>query len=287
MLIDNDKICMITGANAGLGKESAIQLAKKGFHVVMVCRNKDRAVEARKEIINSSDNKNVDILLSDLASLNSVRKLAEDFKGKYNKLHVLINNAGVFNYQRVLTVDNYESTFAVGYLSHFLLTNLLLELVVQSTPSRIINVSSDIHKYFGIRMDDLMSEKKYSPQKAYSNTKFALVLFTYALNKKLKGKDVSVNAVAPGHAKTNMTKPVNKISKIVMAIQLMLSGGGSVEKAAKSQIYLAHSSNVEGISGKYFKKCKQVKSHKKTYDASLQEELWNISEKLVNLSSPH
>ena len=132
-------------------------------------------------------------------------------------------------------------------------------------------------------MDDLMSEKKYSPQKAYSNTKYALVLFTYALNRKLKGKNVTVNAAAPGHAKTKMTEPTNRISKIVMAIQSFLSGGGSVERAAQSQIYLAHSPDIEGISGKYFVKCKPVKSHKKTYDEALLEDFWNISKKLVNL----
>ena len=283
MVKEENTICMITGANTGLGKESAIQLAKKGFKIVMVCRNKKRAEQARTEIISISNNENIDIIVSDFASLNSVRNAVKEFKRKYNNLHVLINNAGVFNYERVLTEDSYESTFAVGYLSHFLFTNLLLDIIVASAPSRIVNVSSNIHKYFKIRFNDLMSNKKYSPQKAYSNTKFALVMFTYALDKKLKGKNVSVNAAAPGHAKTNMTKPINRISKLVMAIQSILSGGGSIEKAAKTQIYLAYSPEVEGISGKYYVKCRPVKSHKLTYDDILQERLWNLSESLVNL----
>ena len=124
--------------------------------------------------------------------------------------------------------------------------------------------------------------EKYSPQKAYSNTKYAIVLFTYILDKKLNDKNVTVNAAAPGHAKTKMTEPTNRISKIVMAIQSFLSGGGSVEKAAQTQIYLAHSPDVEGISGKYFVKCKPVKSHKETYDENLQEKFWAISKKLVD-----
>lgn len=283
MFGENNKICMITGSNAGLGRESTIQLAKKGFHIVMVCRNRERAERARKEIIVASNNENVDLLIADFASLKSVRNVAEEFKIKYDKLHVIMNNAGVFNYERVLTEDDFESTFGVGYLSHFLLTNLLLDVIVNSAPSRIINISSNIHKFFKIRMDDLMSEKKYSPQKAYSNTKFALVLFTYALARRLEGKKVSVNAAAPGYAKTQMTTPTSKASKIVMVIQSFLGRGGSVEEAAKTQIYLAHSSEVEGISGKYFVKCEPAKSHKMTYDRALQEELWDESEKFVNL----
>lgn len=283
MAVKSDKICMITGANAGLGKETAIELAKKGFHIIMVCRNKDRAEIAREEIISISKNSKVDLMIADLSSLHSVRELVKKFKIEYNQLNILVNNAGVFNYERILTEDNYESTFAVGYLSHFLLTNLLLDIIIKSSPSRIINVSSNIHKYFKIKMKDLMSERKYSPQQAYSNTKFALVLFTYTLHRRLEGTQTTVNAAAPGHAKTKMTIPPNKISKIVMAIQTLLSGGGSIEKAAKTQIYLAHSHEVEGISGKYFVKCIPVKSHKMTYDQELQDKLWDISTNLVDL----
>ncbi len=272
------KICVITGANAGIGKKTAIGLGKLGFHIVMMCRNKERAEIAREEIKKESGNDNIDLLIVDLASLKSIRKGAEDFKAKYGKLHVLINNGGVFNYKRIVTDDGFESTFGVNYLAHFLLTNLLLDIIEKSAPSRIINLSSDIHKFFKINMDDLMSEQKYNSQKAYSNSKFAMVLHAYALARRLERKGVSVNAVHPGHAATKMTQPTGRVSRFINSRM-----GATPEEAARTSIHVASSPEIETITGKYFKKCKAEKSHKWTYDEALQERLWKISEELVNI----
>ncbi|MFW9947436.1 MAG: SDR family oxidoreductase [Candidatus Odinarchaeota archaeon] len=276
-----EKLCVITGANAGIGKETAIQLAAKGYHIIMICRNREKAEIAQNEIKEKSANERIDLLIADLASLKSVGNVAKAFKQKYEYLHVLINNAGIFNRKRMVTENGYESTFAVDYLAHFLLTNSLLDIIKKSAPSRIINVSSNIHLYFKINFDDLMSEKKYSSQKAYANAKFALVLFTYELARRLDGTGVTVNALHPGHAKTKMITPTKKSSKIFQHLISPLIK--SPEEAARTSVYLASSPEVEGITGKYYKKCKPVKSHKLTYDESLQTKLWRISEKLVNI----
>jgi NAD(P)-dependent dehydrogenase (short-subunit alcohol dehydrogenase family) len=276
-----EKVCMITGANSGIGKATAKELAKKGFKIVMVCRDKIRGEMARNEIIEYSGNNNVDLLIADLASIASVRNLAIEFNQKYEFLHILINNAGTFNYKKRTTLDGYESTFAVDYLAHFLLTNLLLDTIKKSAPARIINVSSNIHKYFKINFKDLMSEKKYASQKAYSNAKFALILFTYELAAQLNENRVTVNALHPGHAKTQMTKPTKKSSRFFL--KLLSPIYRPPEKAAETSIYLASSPEVENITGKYFKDCKEVKSHKLTYDIALQKRLWDMSKDFVKL----
>jgi len=276
----NGKICLITGANAGIGKETAIKIAKMGAHIVMVCRNEERGRNAQEEIKRESENEHVDLLIADLASLSSVRKVAEDFKKNYENLHILINNAGVFNRKRVITEDGYESTFAVDYLAHFLLTILLLDILKKSAPARILNVSSNIHLYFKVNFEDLMSEKKYASQKAYANAKGAQVMFTFELARKLEGTGVTVNALHPGHAKTKIMMPTRKISKFL--IKIFIPTMKSPKEAAKTSIYLASSPEVEGISGKYFSKCKERKAQKMTYDISLQNKLWENSEKLVN-----
>ncbi|MFX0033011.1 MAG: SDR family oxidoreductase [Promethearchaeota archaeon] len=279
--MNRNKICVITGATSGIGKETALQLARMGYYIVMICRNQEKTEFVQTEIKEKTKNQNIDLLIGDLASLKSVENVAKEYIQKYECLHVLINNAGVFNRTRKETEDGYECTFAIDYLAHFLLTNLLLNIIKSSAPSRIINVSSNIHLYFKINFDDLMSEKKYSSQKAYANAKFALVLFTYELARRLNGTGVTVNALHPGHARTKMTIPTKKISKIFLS--LMSPMIKSPEEAAKTSVYLASSPEVEGVTGKYFKNCKPVKSHKLTYEESLQYKLWEISQKLVNI----
>jgi len=168
-----------------------------GATVVMVARNKERGEAAKSEIIRESRNSSVDLLLADLSSLESVRQLATEFRKKYSELHVLINNAGLFNQRRHVTMDGYENTFTTNYLAPFLLTNLQLDLLRASAPSRIINVSSVGHYNGHINFDDLNLEKDYGGWKAYGQSKLALVLFTHELAKKLQGTSVTVNAVRP------------------------------------------------------------------------------------------
>ena len=180
------KTCLVTGANSGMGKETALALAQMKATVVMVCRNKDKGEAARREISKESGNDSVDLLLSDLSSLAEVRTLAAEIRNRYGKLHVLVNNAGVFSFSGK-TADGFETTFAVDYLAPFLLTNLLLELLKASAPSRVVNVSSVAH--FSGHIDLAAIAKKETPSGwgGYSNSKLALVMFTYELARRLQG----------------------------------------------------------------------------------------------------
>ncbi len=199
-----EKIVMITGANSGIGKAASLALAKMGATVVMVARDKERGEATQSQVIRETQNNSINLILSDLSSLDSVRKLSEDFQTKYSRLHILINNAGLFNQRYHLTADGYENTFATNYLAPFLLTNLQLDLLKTSAPSRIVNVSSVGHYNGHMNFDDLNLEKKYGGWKAYGQSKLALVLFTRELAKKLEGTGVTVNSVHPGTVATNI-----------------------------------------------------------------------------------
>jgi len=197
------KICLVTGANSGIGKATALALAQMGASVVMVCRDRARGEEARSEITTTSWNNAVDLLLADLSSQQSIRQLVENFQHHYTHLHVLINNAGAaFPGRRRETVDGVEMTFAVNYLAPFLLTNLLLDVLKASAPARIVNVSSAAHASGSIQMDDLQAQKRYRPMRTYPQAKLAVVLFTYELARRLQGTGVTANCLHPGFVAT-------------------------------------------------------------------------------------
>lgn len=276
----NEKVCMITGANSGIGKEIAVQLARLGNQIVMVCRNEERGKKALEEIRNRSGNSKIHLLIADLGNLSSIKPMVDQFSAKFSRLDVLINNAGVFTQKRTTSTDGFEMIFAVAHLGHFYLTLLLLDMLKKSAPARIINVSSDIHRFFTINFDDLMFEKKFASQKAYGSAKFANVLFTKDLAKKLHGSNITVNAFHPGHVKTNMT--TSNDSKFVRFFTA-LSGPlyTPVEKAAQTGVYLATSPEVADISGEYFKKSALAKSHKMTQDEKYQSKLWEMSQSML------
>jgi NAD(P)-dependent dehydrogenase (short-subunit alcohol dehydrogenase family) len=277
-----DKVIMVTGANSGIGKAASLALARMGATLVMVARNKGRGEAARSEIIRKSQNNSVDLFLADLSSLESVRQLATDFKKKYPKLHVLINNAGLFNQRRRVTADGYENTFATNYLASFLLTNLQLDLLKASAPSRIINVSSVGHYNGHINFDDLNLEKEYGGWKAYGQSKLALVLFTHELAKKLQGTGVTVNAVHPGTVATNIwSRPFGPVGFIMALPKLFMT---SPEKGAETIVYLASSSDAKGLNGEYLEKLKVKKSSDESYDEEIAQRLWDVSAKLTHLS---
>ena len=242
------KICMITGANSGIGKATALGLAKLHASVIMVCRNKDSGEKAREEIINQTGNENVNLLFCDLSSQEQIRKLVNEFREKYQNLHVLINNAGIMLKNRSECVDGFEMNFAVHVLAPFLLTNLLLDVLKKSAPSRVIIVGSAMHKRAKIDFDDLQCEnKKYSLYKVYGVSKLAEILFTYELSRRLDGTGVTANAVHPGVVNTNLGRDQSKFSQGFARAFFK-----SPEKGAETSIYLASSPEVEGISGKYF-----------------------------------
>jgi NAD(P)-dependent dehydrogenase (short-subunit alcohol dehydrogenase family) len=277
-----DNVVMITGANSGIGRAASLALAKMGATLVMVARNKERGEAARSEIIRKSQNNSVDLLLADLSSLESVRQLATDFKKKYSRLDVLINNAGLFNQRRRVTADGYENTFATNYLASFLLTNLQLDLLKASAPSRIINVSSVGHYNGHINFDDLNLEEEYGGWKAYGQSKLALVLFTHELAKKLQGTGVTVNAVHPGTVATKIwSRPFGPVGFIMALPKLFMT---SPEKGAETIVYLASSSDAKGLNGEYLEKLKVKKSSDESYDEEIAQRLWDVSAKLTRLS---
>lgn len=276
------KVCLITGANSGIGKATALGLAKLDATTVIVSRDKDKGEAALLEIRTLSGNKNVDAMVADLSSQDSVRELAHDFTARYKKLHVLINNAGIFLPRRVATVDGLEATFATNHLGHFLLTNLLLDELKASAPSRIINITSSAHYGTEIDFEDLEGEKKYSGYHAYSQSKLANVLFTYQLAKRLEGTGVTANALHPGVVRTGFGKDQGGLMNITVRIgsPFMMSA----TRSAKAVIYLATSPKLDGVSGKFFSKGKEAKSSKQSYDVAAAEKLWNVSAELTKLN---
>ena len=277
------KVCIVTGANSGIGKATSLGLAKMGATVVMVCRERTKGEEAQNEIKTKSGNDAIDLLLADLSSQDSIRQLVENFLQHYTQLHVLVNNAGGVNLSRRVTVDGFEMTFAVNYLAPFLLTNLLLDKLKASAPARIVNVSSESHESAYIKMDDLQLEKKYRFMRAYGQSKLALVLFTYELARRLQGTGVTANCLHPGFVATNIGQSgVGRVGRSIVKL-IFSSLGISPEEGAKTSIYLASSPDIEGVTGKYFVKSIPVRSAPISYDESLQRQLWEESAKLVNL----
>jgi len=276
-----DKVVLVTGANSGIGRAASLALAKKGATVVMVARDKERGEAARSETIRESQNASVDLLLADLSSLESVRQLATEFQRKYSKLHVLINNAGLFNQRRHVTMDGYENTFATNYLAPFLLTNLQLDLLKASAPSRIINVSSVGHYSGHINFDDLNLEKEYGGWKAYGQSKLALVLFTHELAKKLQGTSVTVNAVHPGTVATNIwSRPLGPVGFIMALPKLFMT---TPRQGAETIVYLASSPDAKDLNGEYLEKLKVKKSSDESYNEEIAQRLWDVSAKLTGL----
>jgi len=273
-----DKIVLITGSTDGIGKQTALELAHKGANVLIHGRDLKRGKATVDEITSQSDNPAIDLFISDFSSLQQVRKLVDEINTKYNRLDVLINNAGVYNKKQIFSQDGYEITFQVNHLAHFLLTNLLLDLLQKSVPSRVINVSSMAHSSC-IDFKDLQSEKNYNAYGAYALSKLANILFTFRFAELLKNSGVTANCLHPG----------------VINTKLLREGfgyiGGDLKTGAKIPVFLASSKDIDGITGKFyvngFKDLipKEGRAAEIAYDKDVQESLWEQSNKLVGLKS--
>jgi NAD(P)-dependent dehydrogenase (short-subunit alcohol dehydrogenase family) len=270
---------MITGATSGIGRASAIELARMGAKLVLVCRNRERGEELVREI--QTNGGDAELMIADLESQDQIRKLAHDFLAKGWPLHVLINNAGVFNLKRTETPDNIETVFAVNHLAYFMLTMLLLERIKESAPARIINIASDLHKRATINFDDLGGERSFGGMSSYGQSKLANILFTYELARRLEGTGVTVNCVHPGGVATNLAKNngafVNAAWKV---IGLFMK---SPENGARTQTYLASSPEVEGVTGKYFINCREARSSAESLNLDVARKLWAVSEQMTAL----
>ncbi len=271
-----NKTVIVTGANSGMGKVTATELAKKGAHVVMVCRNKQLGEAAKAEIMSASNNKSIDLLIGDLSSQDSIRTLATEIKNKYPQIDVLVNNAGLAfsNYQT--SVDGVEMTFAVNHIGYFLLTNLLLDNLKAAPNARIVNVASSTHAQAKMNFDDIGHKQKYTLFGVYNQSKLCNVLFTYDLAKRLKGTNVTVNCLNPGPVKTNLSRDMSAVFKFIGGLFFL-----TPEKASETAVYLASSPEVEHVTGKYFTKKKAVESSKLSQDEAVQKKLWKLSEDTI------
>src|ERR671921_1507710 len=277
-----EKICLITGATSGIGKATAMGLANMGARVVMVGRDRGRGEPALAEIKEKTTNPSVDLMLADLSSQEEIRRLAVEFNETHPRLDVLINDAGLFRSERITTADGLETTFAVNHLAYFLLTNLLLDVLKTSAPSRIVNVSSGDHTNGTIDFDDLQGEKGYKGPKAYSQSKLATVLFTYELARRLEGTGVTANCLHPGAGiRTNLGSGVSGVfGFMVRALTPLMK---SPEKGAETSIYLASSQEVQALSGRYFVKKAGARSSDVSYDERIARRLWEVSAELTDL----
>jgi len=270
-----NKIVLITGATSGIGKETARGLAELGATIVFTTRDNLKGEKTKKKLIAATNNENIHMLKCDLASFESIKNCCKEFKSKYDKLHVLINNAGVWDFKRRESKDGIENIFATNYLAPFLMTNLLLDVLKKSNPSHIINVTSGMH-YGTINFDDIEFKQKFSGAKAYRQSKLGLILYTRLLAKKLEGTGVTVNTVHPGMNKTDLGRDASGFSRMIFKMM-----GKDPKIGAETSIYLASSPEVENITGEYFAKKEIKKSSKESYDMDLAKKLWDVSEKYL------
>jgi NAD(P)-dependent dehydrogenase (short-subunit alcohol dehydrogenase family) len=277
----SNRLCLITGANSGIGLVTARELASQGMDILMVCRNAAKGEQARQEVLAASRTKKVDLLLGDLADFASVRKLAAEVHSRYGLLDVLVNNAGLVVNQRTNTPQGIELTFATNHLGPFLLTNLLLDLVRKGHEPRIVHVSSEAHRFARFQPDDLVAPKKYSSIVAYGNSKLANILFSKELARRLAPDGVTSNSLHPGVVKTNFGVGSSGIIGLLsgLARPFLLTP----EKGAETTLYLAASPEVQGRTGGYYDKKKPKAPSADARSDYFARELWALSSRLTEV----
>ena len=275
----NGKTVLVTGATAGIGEATARGLAQQGATVIIVGRNPDKCTATVNRLKQQTGNANIDYLLADLASRKEIHRLVEEFRRRYPRLDVLINNAGINLLQRQLSPEGIELVFATNHLSYFLLTLLLLDVLKASAPARIVNVSSFVHRRASLDFDQLQT----GGSNAYPLSKLANLLFTYELARRLEGTNVTVNALNPGLVRSNFGLNTPGPAGLLKRLMNALIGVSPVE-GAKTSLYLATAPEVEGVTGKYFEKCKPIESSPVSYDKDAARRLWLVSAELTGLS---
>lgn len=280
------KTVVVTGGNSGIGLETAVGVASSGARTLITSRDQERGRRAVEDIANRSNSEQVELVQLDLASLASVRAAASELLSKAARIDVLINNAGLVLTERRVTEDGFEATFATNHLGPFLLTNLLLERLRASAPSRLVNVASLAHTSArgGLDFDDLQFQRGYQGMQAYSRTKLANILFTRELARRLPVEEVTANALHPGTVATGFARDGDAHGWLAFGVKVIKPFVLTAEQGAKTSIYLASSPEVADVTGKYFVKCKQRTPSKAAQDDDAARHLWEISEELVGLS---
>ncbi|XP_061193157.1 retinol dehydrogenase 12-like [Saccostrea echinata] len=275
------KTVIITGCNTGIGKETAIDLAGRGARVIMACRDKSRGEKALSDVIERTESKQVVLKILDLASLESIRKFANDFNKSEPRLDILLNNAGIMMCPYMKTADGFEIQLGTNHLGHFLLTNLLLDKIKKSAPARIINVSSLAHTFADkINFDDINSEKSYSRMQAYAQSKLANILFSRELSRRLKGTGVTVNSLHPGSIVTELGRYIPGYSFLWPLLTLTCK---TPREGAQTNIYCAVDESLNNVTGKYFSDCAVKGESKAAQDDEAARRLWEVSAQMVGL----
>ena len=274
-----NKVCIISGANSGIGKITAKELSKQGARVIMLCRNKEKAEEAQNEIIAYSENPNVSLYIVDFSSQRDIRRVAKELNDNLSQIDVLVNNAGGIFDKRTLTEEGIEMTFAVNHLGYFLLTSLLLDKIKAAPKARIINVASQAQMLGTINFYDINLEKGFNAMKAYSQSKLANIMFSFELAERLKDSNITVNALHPGVVKTNFSAKNKDAFSVIFNLFSFLFK--SPEKGAETSIWLASSAVSEGVTGKYFSNKREIKAQKLVYNVEARKKLWDLSEEMT------
>lgn len=281
------RVCLVTGATNGIGKETAFGLASLGATVVMHGRDRERTAAAVEEIRERSGNPSVEPLLADFASLRQVRDAAAEFLASGRPLHVLVNNAGVVRTAREVTEDGFERTFAVNHLAPFLLTNLLLDRLKESAPARIVTVASAAYRRAKLDFEDLQNEGKYRAMAVYSQSKLANMLFTYELARRLEGSGVTATCLHPGVVRSGFGSGNHGFYGRMLGVLPKLMGPLMLTsaKGARTSIYAAASPDLDAVTGAYLDKCAVVKSSEASLDEETARRLWEVSTQLVGLAA--
>ncbi|KAL0127911.1 hypothetical protein PUN28_003279 [Cardiocondyla obscurior] len=282
-----DKIIIVTGANSGIGKEVTLELAKRKARVVMACRDMEKCEMIRRNIVLDTKNKYVYCRKCDLASQESIRNFVTQFRKECDKLHILINNAGIMRCPKDHTKEGIEMQLGVNHMGHFLLTNLLLDVLKSSAPSRIVNLTSSAHRTGQINMKDLNWENDYNPGRAYSQSKLAIILFTRELANRLKGTGVTVNAVHPGIVDTNITRHMTVYTNVFTRFFLKPLAWPFIKaprQGAQTVLYAALDPSLENVSGCYFVNNEESEVSQEAKNDDMAKWLWKVSEKWTKLN---
>lgn len=276
------KIALVTGANVGIGKETAVALARQGARTLIACRDAKKGAAAVDEIKQRSGNDRVELVSADFASFAKTRAFGAEVRARIDKLDVLVNNAGLMLTSRQMTEDGHETMFQTNHLGYFLTTHLLMPLLRAAGRARIVNVASTAHRGHALDFDDLDSARSFSPLGTYGRSKLCNIYFTYELADRLKGAPITANCLHPGVVGTDFGQKERGIFRVLVRIAhpFMMSP----EAGAATQIHLATSPDVEGVTGQYFDKKRAVKSSRQSYDVEARRRLWRESERLTGVT---